>query len=104
MPSSLPPSIAVRRQAARQALAIHALSDLEPSALGSEVLAQWVDGHWTCDEAVDLVVQHYCAHPCSDSDHAAQENLLGLTDSRQLQQAEADITILRLARQHADLA
>lgn len=87
-----------RRQAIEQAIANNALSGFEPTDYGHSIFEQWIDGHWTIDEAVALVMQHYRDNPRPDSDNAAGENRMGLTDSRQLHMAEADITTLRLAQ------
>jgi|WetSurMetagenome_2_1015567.scaffolds.fasta_scaffold929966_1 hypothetical protein len=88
-----------RKRALEQALASNALSDRHPSDFGRFVHAQWANDMVTADNAVELLVQHYKDNPIPDdeSDFAAQDNHLGLTDSRQLRLAEADITMIRLA-------
>lgn len=90
-------STALRRRAIEQALANNALSGFEPSDFGRSIFEQWIAGHWTADEAVALVIQHYKQDFWADSDDSAPENNMGLTDSRQLRLAEADITTLRMA-------
>jgi len=92
----------IRRQVIKRALVNNALSGFKPSDFGLGVFEQWIHGHWTTDEAVALVIQHYQQSPTSDSDNAAPENNMGLTDSRQLRVAEADITTLRMAQLEID--
>ena len=91
------PAADARRRAIDQAVANNGLSGLQPSEFGRSVFEQWIDSHWTTDEAVALVIQHYRDNPVKDSDNAARENRMGLTDSQQLRLAEADITTLRIA-------
>ncbi len=87
-----------RRQAIKHAIANNALSGFNPSDYGYSVFEQWIDGHWTTDEAVALVIQHYRDNPHPENDNAARVNRMDLTDSRQLHMAEADITTLRIAQ------
>lgn len=93
-----------RGQTARQAALDRAkansfLSGLEPSAFGVSVFAQWIAGHWDADEAVALLIRHHkdLDAKAASSDHLASPNLLGITDSDRMKQAEADIATLRMA-------
>ena len=87
----------LRRQAIDSAIGSNALSGYHTSDFGKTVFERWIHGHWTTDEAVAIVIQHYKENPCADSDSAARKNQMGLTDSHQLRVAEADITTLRIA-------
>ncbi|HQT29604.1 MAG: hypothetical protein B7X81_01195 [Hydrogenophilales bacterium 17-61-76] len=91
-----------RREAIGQAIANNALSGFSPSAYAHSVYEQWIHGNLTIDVAVRLVMQHHRDNPRPDSDNAARENTMNLTDSRQLHMAEADITTLRLAELEVD--
>lgn len=95
-----------RQNAHSQALASNALSDRFPSEFGRSVHAQWASGLLSSDEAVALLIEHYRDNPIPDdeSDFAAGDNRMGLTDSRQLRLAEADITTVRLADMGLDQA
>lgn len=86
-----------RRKAIEQAIGNNRLSGYTPSDFGHSVFEQWINGAWSTDEAVLLVKQHYRENRQPDSDNAAAENAMGLTDSGQLHKAEADITTLRMA-------
>lgn len=88
-----------RRQAIDQAKANNALSDRIPSAFGLSVFEGWIRGELTTQQAVDTIKAHYRANLVADeqSDLHAPQNLLGITDSRQLHLFEADVTTLRLA-------
>lgn len=91
-----------RREAIEQAIASNALSGFSPSAYAHAVFEQWVNGDLTTDAAVRLVKQHHRENPHPNSDNAARENTMNITDSRQLHMAEADITTLRLAELEID--
>ncbi|TCJ14924.1 hypothetical protein EZJ19_08540 [Parasulfuritortus cantonensis] len=97
-------AVDARLRAVDQAIANNGLSGFQPSEFGRNVFEQWIGGHWTTDEAVALVIQHYRDNPIQDSDNAARENRMGLTDSQQLRLAEADITALRMADLDVDPA
>lgn len=86
-----------RRWAIGQAVASNRIDGLIPSAFGRQLFEQWIAGHWSADEAVQALIEHHKQNPAPDSDNAAQDNMLQLTDSRQLKQAEADITTVRMA-------
>ncbi len=93
-----------RSQTARQAALDRAkansfFSGFEPSPYGLSVFAQWIAGHWNADEAVALLIQHHkdLDAKAASSDQLAPPNLLGITDSDRMKQAEADIATLRMA-------
>jgi hypothetical protein len=83
----------------RQAKASNALSDRVPSGFGLSVLERWIGGEQTTQQAVDTIKAHYRTNPVAEyqSDLHAPQNLLGITDSRQLHRFEADVTTLRMA-------
>ena len=93
------PLVQQRRKAIDSAKANNALSDFEPSDFGLSVFERWISGECTAQQAVDAVKAYYRASTLADEDgdmHAKQ-NLLGLTDSRQLRLFEADVTTIRMA-------
>ena len=75
-----------RRKAIDSAKASNALSGFEPSDFGRSVFERWIGGELTAQQAVDAVKGHYRANMLTDedSDMHAKQNLLDLTDSRQL--------------------
>lgn len=91
---------ALRSDAIESAKANNALSGFYPSEFGEEIFEKWIRTP-TCstDDLVNEIIAHYKQNAlCGDeSDMLAQENKLGVTDSRQLRQIEADITTLRMA-------
>lgn len=93
------PTPAARRQAIEQAKANNALSDRVPSGFGLSVFEGWIRSELTTQQAVDTIKAHYRTNPLAEdqSDLHAPQNLLGITDSRQLHCFEADVTTLRLA-------
>ena len=98
-PAALGRTQADRRRAIDQAKANNALSDRIPSAFGLFVFEGWIRGQLTTQQAADTIKAHYRATPVTDeqSDLHAPQNLLEITDSRQLHLFEADVTTLRLA-------
>ena len=88
-----------RRKAIDSAKASNALSGLEPSDFGLSVFERWISCECTAQQAVDAVKGRYRANTLADedSDMHAKQNLLGLTDSRQLRLFEADVTTIRMA-------
>ena len=95
------PLVQRRRKAIDSAKASNTLSGFEPSDFGLSVFERWVSGECTAQQAVDAVKGHY-RHRANtladqDSDMHAKENLLDLTDSRQLRLFEADVTTIRMA-------
>ena len=93
------PLVQRRREAIDSAKANNALSGFEPSDFGRWVFERWISGEWSAQEAVDAVKGHYRANTLTDedSDMHAKQNLLDLTDSRQLRFFEADVTTIRMA-------
>ena len=93
------PLVQRRREAIDSARANNALSGFEPSDFGRSVFERWIGGELTAQQAVDAVKGHYRANALAneDSDMHAKQNLLGLTDSRQLRLFEADVTTIRMA-------
>lgn len=93
-----------RRKAIESAKANNALSGFQPSPFGLAVFEKWINGDHTAQEAVDAIRAHYSANAYSDgaSDMQATPNKLGLTDSRQLHQFEADVTTIRMAELEID--
>ena len=88
-----------RRDAIGSAKANNAISGFEPSEFGLSAFEHWISGDYTVQQAVDSIKGHYRANALVDehSDMHAKENLLGLTDSRQLRLFEADVTTMRMA-------
>ena len=98
------PLVQRRREAIDSARANNALSGFEPSDFGRSVFERWIGGECTAQQAVDVVKGHYRASALADedSDMHAKQNLLGLTDSRQLRLFEADVTTIRMAEMVID--
>src|SRR5471032_1382778 len=90
---------AARRTAIEQAIANSALSGLAPGGFALSLYEQWIAGHWNVDEGVALLKQHHqeLEANAESSDGQASPNLIGITDSGRMKQAEADITTLRMA-------
>jgi hypothetical protein len=88
-----------RRAAVEKAKSNSALSGFAPSEFALITFDQWIAGHWTTSEAVALLVKHHkeLEIQASTGDQQASPNKLGITDTVRLQQAEADIVILRMA-------
>ena len=88
-----------RRAAVKNATASIALSGLVPSLYGVSVYEKWIDG-MDEKEAIVLLKDHHKTledEHVATSDGKAPRNLLGVTDSRRMRVAEADITTLRMA-------
>lgn len=88
-----------RRAAVESATASSALSGFFPSLYGLSVYEKWIAGMDDVD-AIALLKAHHRTleiEQAATSDGKAQENLLGVTDSRRMRIAEADITTLRMA-------
>ena|ERR1700693_4113857 len=88
-----------RRAAINQAKTNSALSGLAPSEFALSLFEQWIAGHWNVDEGVALLKQHHqeLEAKAAASDGQASPNLIGITDSVRMRQAEVDITTLRMA-------
>lgn len=88
-----------RRAAVKSATASSALSGFSPSPYGMSVYEQWIAGMDENEAIVLLKVHHKNleVEHAATSDGKARENLLGVTDSRRMRIAEADITTLRIA-------
>lgn len=95
---------AARSVAVDQAKGSSALSGFVPTEFGLSVYEQWIAGRWNVDEAVELLIQHHkeLEAKADSTDQLASLNLLGITDSVRMKQAEADITILRMAEMCAE--
>ena len=93
------PLVQIRREAIDWARANNSLSGFEPSDFGRSVFERWIGGELTAQQAVDAAKGHYRANALADknSDMHAKQNLLDLTDSRQLRLFEADVTTIRMA-------
>ena len=93
------PLVQRRREAIDSAKANNAMSGFEPSDFGFSVFDRWISGECTAQQAVDAVKGHYRASALAneDSDMHANQNLLDITDSRQLRLFEADVTTIRMA-------
>lgn len=88
-----------RRAAIKSATASSALSGFFPSLYGLSVYEKWIAGMDENEAIVLLKVHHKKLEDeqASTSDGKAHGNLLGVTDSRRMRIAEADITTLRMA-------
>lgn len=89
----------VRHAAIKSATANSALSGFFPSMYGMAVYEKWIAGMDEIDATNLLKVHHQQleAEQAPTSDRKAVENLLGVTDSKRIRIAEADITTLRMA-------
>lgn len=88
-----------RRAAVKSATASSALSGFIPSQYGMSVYEKWIAG-MDENEAIVLLKDHHKAleiEHAATSDLKAPKNLLGVTDSRRMRIAEADITTMRMA-------
>ena len=88
-----------RRAAVKSAVAISALSGFVPSPYGMSVYEKWIGGI-DIDDAIVLLKDHHKKledEQATTSDGRARRNLLGVTDSQRMRNAEADITTLRAA-------
>jgi hypothetical protein len=88
-----------RRVAVKSATASSALSGFFPSQYCMSVYEEWIAG-MDEDEAIALLRVHHQKledDQAATSDGKAHGNLLGVTDSRRMRIAEADITTLRMA-------
>ncbi|UUZ46655.1 antitoxin VbhA family protein [Massilia sp. B-10] len=88
-----------RRAAVESATASSALSGFFPSLYGLSVDERWIAGMDDVEAIALLKVHHKTLEDeqAATSDGKAQENLLGVTDSRRMRIAEADITTLKMA-------
>ncbi len=88
-----------RRAAVKSATTSSALSGFFPSLYALSVYEKWIAGMDENDAIVLLKVHHKKLEDeqAATSDGKAYENLLGVTDSRRMRIAEADITTLRMA-------
>lgn len=88
-----------RRAAVESATANSALSGFFPSLYGMWVYEKWIPGMNEIDAIVLLKVHHKKLEDeqAATSDGKAHGNLLGVTDSRRMRIAEADIKTLRIA-------
>lgn len=92
-------SIERRRAAIKDAIASGALSGFVPSTHGLLMYEKWVNG-LDGNTVVASLKEHYRKMemaPGAVSDGKAEMNLLGLTDSGRLRNAETDITTFRIA-------
>jgi hypothetical protein len=91
--------MALRRAAVEQAKANSSLSGFIPSEFALSLYEQWIAGSWNVDEGVVLFKQYHqeLEAKADLSDGRAPPNLLGITDSARMKQAEADIMTLRMA-------
>jgi hypothetical protein len=88
-----------RRAAIKNAMASSALSGFVPSAHGLLMYEKWIEG-LDGNSIVAILKEHHRnmeSAPGVVSDGKAKQNLLGLTDSGRLRNAEADITTFRMA-------
>lgn len=88
-----------RRAAIKNAMASSALSGFVPSTHGLLMYEKWIEGLDGNTVVASLKEHHRNMEilPGAVSDGKAKNNLLGLTDSGRLRNAEADITTLRMA-------
>ncbi|MDO9421068.1 MAG: antitoxin VbhA family protein [Herminiimonas sp.] len=88
-----------RKTAIESAINNNAISGLTPSPFAISIFEQWILGHWTTNEAVELLRQYHIELELTSaqSDLQASPNMLGITDTTRMRQAEADLTTLRMA-------
>lgn len=88
-----------RRAAIKSAMASSALSGFVPSPQGLLMYEKWIEG--LDGNSIVAILKEYHRNmeraPGAVSDGKAKQNLLGLTDSARLRNAEADITTIRMA-------